>query len=360
MNIYILIPSFVPSGPVKGALALANFVCKYNKTFLVVLRDEGKKDFHEISTELEVILLYNKGNKFLQFKKMREIYDQNHHEDVSVSISSCFSADLFNLISSKKVITISSVRGNLPYNYKAEYGFPGSVLAFMHLAMLRFFDQVIVMNSSMLSQVSKFMPQSPEVIPNFIDEQNMEKYRADSVKKRTTNFIFVGSLTSRKKPDIILNSLKEIVDKGLDVNLDIIGEGPLLKSLEEKIENLKVSAFVSLHGHLNDFYKMVSSADVFILPSMSEGISRACLESLFLGTKVILRNVDGNEDLIEEGINGYLFNDDKELTNTMLRSITEKRDLNDSILPEKYRQDSACSQHLKLFKKVYERTSRVF
>ena len=50
-----------------------------------------------------------------------------------------------------------------------------------------------------------------------------------------------------------------------------------------------------------------------VLPSFSEGVSRSALEALFLGVPCVLRDVDGASELIHDGINGYLFNENSEL-----------------------------------------------
>ena len=87
-----------------------------------------------------------------------------------------------------------------------------------------------------------------------------------------------------------------------------------------------------------------------VLPSLSEGVSRSALEALYLGVPCVLRDVDGSSELIQEGINGYLFSENSELPNAMMRAVELSRNRNElvSLLPEKFRQKRAARQYLDL------------
>ena len=92
-----------------------------------------------------------------------------------------------------------------------------------------------------------------------------------------------------------------------------------------------------------------------VLPSLSEGLSRASLEALYLGVPCVLRAVDGNAELIREGVNGTLFRETASLAGAMMataawsRARTGKRD---SLLPENYRQQSAVRKYLALLERA--------
>ena len=62
--------------------------------------------------------------------------------------------------------------------------------------------------------------------------------------------------------------------------------------------------------------------DCLVLPSLTEGVSRASLEALYLGVPCVMRNVDGNSELIKEGENGVLFDSDEQLSSAMIKCAT--------------------------------------
>jgi glycosyltransferase involved in cell wall biosynthesis len=125
----------------------------------------------------------------------------------------------------------------------------------------------------------------------------------------------------------------------------------LRTNIAERVRELKLDQAVSLHGHRDDPYDILARADVMVLPSLSEGLSRASLEALYLGVPCVLRAVDGNAELIREGTNGTLFRENTSLAAAMAataawsRALTGKRE---SLLPDAYRQGSAVSSYLAL------------
>ena len=89
-----------------------------------------------------------------------------------------------------------------------------------------------------------------------------------------------------------------------------------------------------------------------VLPSASEGISRAALEALYLGVPCVLRDVDGNRELIRPGHNGALFKKNEELASAILAALAiSNRTLGqtrESLLPEIFRQEYAASKYIRL------------
>ena len=150
-----------------------------------------------VDETVDVICLGDKYNGFLaswwQYRKILLAFGGRRKV---LSLSMCFSADLLNLFCGCYAQLFSSIRGNLPMNYKFDYGILGLFLAKIHLLMLNKFDYVSVMSLSMAHQVRSYSYKSPLIIGNFIDENTIEKFRDKSSKKeRIYRFIFVGSLS---------------------------------------------------------------------------------------------------------------------------------------------------------------------
>ena len=160
-------------------------------------------------------------------------------------------------------------------------------------------------------------------------------------------FIFVGSLTERKQPILLIETIKSLYLEGYNVQLDIIGDGPLYGKIKALISNDQLLQIVNLHGEIDCPYSLLGQADVFILPSISEGISRAALEALHLGLPCILRNADGNQELITQGVNGELFNNNQQLLPIMTKMIEKPLRVTHSLLPRGFRQFEEVSKILK-------------
>ena len=70
---------------------------------------------------------------------------------------------------------------------------------------------------------------------------------------------------------------------------------------------------ITLYGRLDNPNKLVKNFDVFLLPSYSEGTSRAAMEALYLGLPCVMRDVDSNSDLIKGKGQGFLITNYNEL-----------------------------------------------
>lgn len=349
-KIFILIPADVPSGPVKGAYALANSLVEYREVSLVTLK-EGEGAEAALNSNVKKISLSDMGNFFGKLKAYRKMLSRAGGREHVASISMCFSADVLNSFCAAEAVTCSSVRGNLTLNYRMDYGVMGLVLAAIHLLWLKRVDRIVAMTLSMSQQVERYSRCRVDIIGNFVDEFHLEKYRKISAKQDSLRFIFIGSLSKRKMPSLLIDAIVNLADKGLCVHLDILGEGPLYEQIESQIEHKGLQHLIKMHGFVASPYELLSSANAMVLPSLSEGISRASLESLYLGVPCVLRNSDGNSELIDEK-NGALFLEDSNLVDAMLvagrLSQCAPDGLRPNLLPCNFQRKVAVTKYLEL------------
>lgn len=338
-NYCIVIPALVPTGPIRGAIAFANAIADERCVKVVALKS-GNGWTPSINKSVEIICLDGKHFCWIaNWKKYRDILLGFGGRNKVLSLSMCFSADFLNLFCREYAQIFSSVRGNLPMNYKYEYGAIGLLLAKFHLLILNKFDFVSVMTLSMAEQIKSISFKNPLIIGNFIDEKAIGKFRNKLLKNKDYTFIFVGSLSHRKQPIILIEAIKILIDEGLKVKLNIVGDGELKDKLKILIKKHKLYRQIKLHGHLDYPYKMISESNAFILPSFSEGVSRALLESLHLGVPSIVRNVDGINEVVKSGFNGECFITKDELLHVMRKFVGGRYPRsNISLLPANCRQ----------------------
>lgn len=98
--------------------------------------------------------------------------------------------------------------------------------------------------------------------------------------------------------------IRSDADAAMRARLAIVGDGPLLGALRELVCALGIDAHVWLPGACTNVPDMLRSFDVFVLPSLSEGISNTILESMASGLPVIATATGGNVELVEEGVSG--------------------------------------------------------
>lgn len=267
----------------------------------------------------------------------------------------CLSADAFNLACRNIAIVCASVRGNLIENYRLEYGLKGLALAIAHLVSLRFFDRVVAMNRPMANQIAKYIDKEPCIVGNFVDEMHLARNQTTHREQSVTNFVFVGSLTPRKRPLLLVDALKTLHRKGLNARLDFVGDGNLRPDLECAIANNQLGNFVHIHGFLENPLDIVNNSDVMVLPSISEGTPRAALEALYLGVPCVLADVDGNSELITDNQNGALFPDESFLADAMIRAakLSERLGVDrECLLPSYCRQNLATLAYINIMENL--------
>lgn len=356
-TIFVILPSFQPTGPIRGAIALCNSIVDRYRVYLVLLKDDDLEGSLTIDPRATILSLVKYRSWHKKYKFLKAFIQQNDLGKV-VTVSYCFSADCFNFFLKPYAKIISSIRANLIKNYIFDYKKIGVIFAFLHYMLLHRFSAVIALSESMEKKLRRFGLHRIHLIGNFIDEKFLERYRKNGESKYSSDeyrFLFLASLTPRKNPSVLIDSVNTLIKKGFKCSADIIGDGPLLFDLQTQVKKLGIESFVKLHGYLKTPYMFLQEADCTVIPSYSEGISRAMMESLFFGVPVIARDVDANSEIIAPNINGELFGKDKELVGILEKMILEgkkKYEKPANLLPEMFRQATCIHKMARLINEL--------
>jgi glycosyltransferase involved in cell wall biosynthesis len=116
----------------------------------------------------------------------------------------------------------------------------------------------------------------------------------------------VARLFPNKDQQMLLEAFRIVVDKIPYARLLIAGDGPLKNDLLAKREQLKLTDNVSLLGNRRDIVELLSVFDVFVLPSIKEGLPMTILEAMCCNAAVIATDVDGNPEVVVDGETGYI------------------------------------------------------
>lgn len=116
----------------------------------------------------------------------------------------------------------------------------------------------------------------------------------------------VGRLVPVKGHTILLKALRILHKSDRTVNLLIVGDGPLRGQLEAEVRRLGLEEYVRFAGHQVESYDFINMMDVFVLPSLHEGIPMVLLEALALQRPVVATRVGGIPEVIEHGRTGLL------------------------------------------------------
>ncbi len=115
-----------------------------------------------------------------------------------------------------------------------------------------------------------------------------------------------GRLVPVKGPEFLVKSSQYIISKYPDTYFMFTGDGPLEQDLKRKALEMGISENIIFLGWRDDVAKIISIYDIFVLPSLNEGMGRVLAEAMALGKSIVASNVGGIPDLVIHGKNGFL------------------------------------------------------
>ena len=117
----------------------------------------------------------------------------------------------------------------------------------------------------------------------------------------------VGRLAPEKNHEVLLTTLRRLRVARVDAHLVIAGNGPLREVLLRRAAELEIADRVNLIGEFEDVRPVLAAMDVFVLPSTAvESFSNAALEAMSMGRPVILSDIGGAREMIDDGVEGYV------------------------------------------------------
>ncbi len=148
-----------------------------------------------------------------------------------------------------------------------------------------------------------------DVIPDGLDLASFASLQR-KVNPKTVRCLAIGRLIPRKGFQFLIRALPQILDKvSHNFEIEIIGDGPYREELIGLAENLGVTFYVHFTGTVpySELPQKYREADIFILPSLAEGMPLVVLEAMGTGLPIIASRVQGIDELVAEDVNGALF-----------------------------------------------------
>jgi len=116
----------------------------------------------------------------------------------------------------------------------------------------------------------------------------------------------VARIHKQKGHRYLLYAVKDVIRIFPDTKFLIIGDGPLKNKMEKLSFDLQISNNVIFTGFRNDVLNIMSIFDIFVLPSLWEGLPITILEAMSMKKSVVATNVSGNSEIVEDSISGIL------------------------------------------------------
>jgi glycosyltransferase involved in cell wall biosynthesis len=245
-------------------------------------------------------------------------------------------ARIFSLLGkSKLVIDWWEVWGR--DHWLNNFGLKGLFGTLLEKIMSRITPHIIAITQKGKDQLQGLGVRKDEItfIPNGID---FRKISNSNIKSKEFDLVYMGRLKDHKNVDHLVRVVSILKENGDLVTLQLIGDGPERKNLEELVKELNISENVMFHGEIKsdiEAYSRMKTSQLFVHPSTKEGGgSITVLEANACGLPVVAyRHENGIADeLIDEGINGYWVEEiDPEAMAEKVRQLLLNKNLDQNI-----------------------------
>ena len=185
------------------------------------------------------------------------------------------------------------------------------------------------------------------LIPNYVET---DVFKPMNVAKQKGSMCFIGRLTQQKNLFALLEALE-----GLPYTLSLIGSGEQGEQVKELAREKQVKANFLGNVPNHELPEILNRHELFILPSLWEGMPKTLLEAMSCGLPAIGTKIDGIREVIKHGENGILCDTDSGSIRQAIMSLMEKEELKVRLgegarrtIVDSYSLDSLVEKELKL------------
>jgi len=232
------------------------------------------------------------------------------------------------------------------------------------LSKLKNADCLVALNKEVVTELIATGVNSERIVclPNGVETERI-KSKTDYKIVGGVRVTFVGRLHPQKGVDVLLSAFKKAQENQpqLSWRLTLVGEGELCSILEALAQQLAIKQMVRFLGQVTDPFPILSQSDIFVLPSMSEGMSNALLEAMAHGLPCIATDIAGNNQVITHNENGLLVQPDDDDLAAAIVSLALSRDLRERLgrkaaqtVKKNYALDNVADQYIALYTRLLQ------
>ena len=168
----------------------------------------------------------------------------------------------------------------------------------------RFSDAIITINIEDYKRSLKKLNKNTYYVPGVgIHVEQFQFDHRNSLMDEMT-LVSIGELTKNKNHRFVLRSLSHLNEQ---FQYNIAGTGLEINRIRSLVSKLHLNGRVRLLGYVDDVKSIFSSADVFVMPSLREGLPVSLIEAMAAGLPILGSNVRGIRELVDHGKGGFLY-----------------------------------------------------
>lgn len=162
----------------------------------------------------------------------------------------------------------------------------------------------------MIEENFSYLRNKIKTITNFVDTDTFWGGEYENRKEKALRLLVVGRIVEQKNVLRFIDAINILKTRGLAFIVDWYGR-PFPETYYEqclsKIKEYGLESFLRFHPHTKDILNEYQNSDIFVLPSIYEGFPNVLCEAMSCCLPVVVSNVCDNPRIVEDGVNGYLF-----------------------------------------------------
>lgn len=345
IKILIILPSLENKGPEIVARDIGAFsINKKIKYIYLSLRKNKKEDLDNFK-DFEIYEF--EGKKIPIFdKRIKQLIEKI---EPTVIHCHCFWPTILAGIFLKRYKIVTTLHNNPLEDYTYEYGKKvGYLMTYIMLYFQKKFNMNIAISKYVEGVYLKLGVDSSKITTIYNGIHNINHKNVEKEKLEVINFITVSVLNERKNVEFLVDVIYKLYyEKNIrNIKFKIIGDGPFYNKILNKIIKFKLENIIDLCGNVKreEVYNSLKKSDIFLFSSKSEGFGLAVVEALKIGLPVITSNIPVMNEIIKNGYNGYICENNLEDYIEKIKFILEnynsffeetRRNFNEDYLAEK-------------------------
>lgn len=162
-----------------------------------------------------------------------------------------------------------------------------------------------------------------QVLYNIIDIDTLYKKMESDANAYDFDVVYVGRLVYQKHPERLIEVIAKAVQKKSDLKVAVVGNGALEETTKKLATEMNLEKNITFFGFQSNPLKILYSSKLMLMTSRYEGTPMCALEAMALGVPIVTTPTDGLCELVDDGVNGYISNQNDVLADRIIQIATQ-------------------------------------
>lgn len=168
-----------------------------------------------------------------------------------------------------------------------------------------------------------------------IDKDKVEQLRQEyKISSNDIVFSYIGELNENKNQILLIKTMEQIKKKYKNSKLLLVGDGVNKELYKYEIQRRDLEGNVYLLGRRKEINEILSLTTIYLAPSIREGLPVNVMEAMYKGLPIIATSNRGHRELIEDGVNGYIVQNNEDELTKKIDKLIENKDLRNKMKNE--------------------------